>query len=258
MAGLAAAGDPLAGIAAGAALGQAFQEAGAELEQRLLGPAERARAGAVYLLAVARIKDRLDRGDHPRDDGFFLTTNAGKVPAEEIVENVLLRARNSPDDRKLPHLAALLEFFAFTNQIGADHARHLLVVAERLTYRQLVAIDVLADKELREALPDWSSSGGLSWPDAGVVLELQDLAAQGLLSRDDRVPIFSFADINPRRLQPLHTGAILREGMALKEIPVPAREALIRELGVLGKIVLPATLESAGGIEPAVPDGQLG
>src|SRR4051794_15551656 len=59
------------GAAAGAALADVVKHVGSSMVQRVLGPREKVRVGAALAFAAEAIRDRLDRGENPRDDDEF-------------------------------------------------------------------------------------------------------------------------------------------------------------------------------------------
>jgi hypothetical protein len=60
---------------------------------RILAGREKARVGLVYGLAAHRIKERLDRGEQLRADGFFDAHISDRSSADEIAEAVLIAAQ---------------------------------------------------------------------------------------------------------------------------------------------------------------------
>ena len=72
---------------------------------RILAGREKARVGLVYGLAAHRIKERLDRGEQLRADGFFDAHISDRSSADEIAEAVLIAAQKEYEERKLPYIA---------------------------------------------------------------------------------------------------------------------------------------------------------
>ena len=80
------------GGATGAALTMALKKLGSEVAQRILSPREQARIGFVLGQAVIEIRQRIDRGDALRADGFFDAQQGSRSNAEEVAESVLLKS----------------------------------------------------------------------------------------------------------------------------------------------------------------------
>jgi hypothetical protein len=94
-------GGAIEGAAAGVAVTRALKRVGAELKQRFLSPREQVRVGAAFAYAGAAIREALDRGQLPRSDGFFDEAADNRPKAEELLEGVLLKARDSYEEKKL-------------------------------------------------------------------------------------------------------------------------------------------------------------
>lgn len=134
------AGGALAGAAAGPALAATLHWAVDEVGRRLLGRREAARAGAVAIYATHRLADLLSDGATIRDDGFFEDDPSGRNSGREIAEGVLLAARDSFEERKIPHLGYLLANLAVHDELDAPAGAMALQTAQGLTWRQYVML----------------------------------------------------------------------------------------------------------------------
>lgn len=116
-----------------------------EIAARTLAISEERRIGIAAFTALHRISARLVIGDAPRDDGFFQHAGTGRSPSDEILEGVLLRARDEYQERKLKHFGNFFAELAFTPEISAETAHLLLRTLERLTYRQLCIVAIVGN-----------------------------------------------------------------------------------------------------------------
>ena len=101
--------------AAGVAVTKVFTELGEEVSDRLLGPREKQRIGGVVAIAAAHIRERLERGDHLREDGFFDKGASGRSNADEVAENLVLAVQRDPEERKLQYMGRLYCNVAFNS-----------------------------------------------------------------------------------------------------------------------------------------------
>ncbi len=138
-----ATGDPMSGAALQPLVAGAINRIGALIYQRLTGPAQQRRAGGALFVARARIRERLESGDKPRDDGFFDEMGGDRAPAEELLEGVLLQAADSYQQRKVQYLGEFYASLVFATGLDPAYAHALLRVADRLTYRQLVLLALI-------------------------------------------------------------------------------------------------------------------
>lgn len=132
------------GAIAGAALGpmvtEGIRRVTEEVAERVLGPRERARAGAAIAFAVQRLEQLAANGAKIRGDGFFDDLPSGRNAARETVEGVLLAARRSFEERKVRHLGYMIANIAVHPEVDPALAAHLLQRAEGLTWRQYVML----------------------------------------------------------------------------------------------------------------------
>ena len=124
-------------------------------------------------------------GDQPRTDAFF--DGVPMSTSEELLEGVLIQAADAYEERKIPFIARLYASILFDEEISAQYAHFLLRVAERLTYRQLALLALLADEQIKDGRmfhqEHLSAQGadpvvGYAQP---IGAELVDLGAMGLI-----------------------------------------------------------------------------
>lgn len=208
-------GGVVGGAAAGAALGRVLGRVGAEIRKRRLGPREEVRVGAAAAFAGERIQERLSAGHTPRDDGFFDGGAQGESSsAEELLEGVLLKARDSYEERKTRHLGVLYGNLAFHPEISAGFANYLVALLGSLTYRQLVVLAIASDvrkEHLRSAdyRGDDAALGKLGLEGQGLLTEIFDLYQRGLLSDTAGEAWLSVPDVAPGRLRAQGAGHVL-------------------------------------------------
>lgn len=154
------------------------------------------------------------------DDGH------GRPPADELLEGVLLKARDAYEERKLSLLGSLYANIAFHPEISPPHANQLINLSSQLTYRQLVALSV-ADTQrqhgplYREAdyRGDEVARANLGLGGISLITELYDLYQRGLMSDVAGEAWISVSDVAPGRMRPQGTGSVLCHMMNLASIP---------------------------------------
>lgn len=131
----------LAGAAAGPVIVRAVAWAGQLVRHRLLSQNEEARIGTALYVALERVKEREDAGEHPREDGLF---EPGTDP-RGMLEGTLLAAARSYDELKVPYIGAFYAAFVFEEDVGVNVAHFLLSLWDRLTYHSLCTLAYFAD-----------------------------------------------------------------------------------------------------------------
>lgn len=207
-------GGAIGGAVAGVALTRVLKRVDADLKRRLLGPREEVRIGAAAAFAAATISQLLEAGHAPRQDGFFESHDDERPAAEEVLEGVLLKARDAYEEKKVRLLGVLYGQVAFHPEISPGHANHLIELASRLTYRQLVVLGVAQDEAARPRLRGSDYRGDseaierLGLEGQALLTEIYDLYQQGLVHGGGEAWI-SLTDVNPQRIRVQGSGAVL-------------------------------------------------
>jgi hypothetical protein len=207
--------------AVGFGIQRTFRHVGGEIRQRFLGPREEARIGAVIALAVVAIADELKSGRAPRSDGFFETQGNRPPAAHELLEGVLLKARDAYEERKLPLLANLYQAFVFDANISPALGNHLLELASRLTYQQIVFMAVTQDEvrrsRLHQSLYDAEGLRGLHSDGIGLLTEIYTMQNLGLVHDLTSGTWIGVGNVNPGGTRLQGSGGILAKAMKLTE-----------------------------------------
>jgi hypothetical protein len=216
------------GAAAGVVVTRALKRVGAGIKQRWLGPREEIRVGAAFAYAGEAIKGLLEAGHTPREDGFFDAHGDERPASDEVLEGVLLKARDAYEEKKVRLLGLLYAQVAFHPEISPAQANHLIELASRLTYRQLTVMAVAQDEAGRIRLRaadyrgDQTAIERLGLEGEALLTEIYGLYQQGLVHGGGEAWI-SVADVNPARMRLQGSGAVLAQLMALQTIPATDR-----------------------------------
>jgi hypothetical protein len=146
------AGGPI-GAAIGGAVGATLQTVATEIVNRELSRREEMRVGGTASYAIDFIHERLQRGDRPREDKFFVKEKSGTSPAEEIFEGVLLKAKGDHEERKARFYGVLFANVAFDPNCSRSEANYLLHVMDGLTFLQLALVSLFSDTDRFRQLP---------------------------------------------------------------------------------------------------------
>src|ERR1019366_2568585 len=138
--------NPLVGAVAGFAATEALQRLGAEVISRV-GDRAAVRAGAAVVLIAQDAEKREKAGQTPRDDGFFDPDGDLRSASDELMEGVLRRAAETYEERKVPYISHIYASVAYDDKYAWPEAMFYLVLADRLIYRQLVALGSYLDTD---------------------------------------------------------------------------------------------------------------
>lgn len=182
--------------------------------------------------ALNEIRRRLEADEKLRDDGFFDKT-IDRSDAEEVFEEVLLKARDEPQEKKIPYIGRLFENGCFDESIDSGTLHFLCKESENLTYRQLCIIKIA--HEMRERRYPLRSN---SFQDLITIKDIRrrttpeqfSTLIECVVLRDKGYLAFSFSTtpgielevlkyIIPNTMESLPTGTMMYEHMNLKSIP---------------------------------------
>ena len=211
------AGPPgaIAGAATSPLLTHAFRRVASEIKSRVLGPREEVRIGATIIYAREMIEENLSSGKQIRQDDFFSAQGNDRPTSEEILESVLLIAQREPQEKKLRFYGNLMANIAFHPEVDRGMANLLIRLAERLSYRQLCVLALLADKDNYELRREnYHNEEDASLAVMSLVQEIFDLETQGMLNASGSA-LLDLTGVCPGMMNLQGTGAALYNYMEL-------------------------------------------
>jgi hypothetical protein len=183
----------VAGAAAGVVITKALRRVGLEVHDRLLVAHQQERVGAALGVMSRDAADALATGEHVRTDGFFDTPPGGRrADADEVLEGTLRAAADAYEECKLRHIAAIFPSVALRDDISAGDAHWLVKTAERLSWRQMVVLSIIADppagQMTTQRLAEREEGGrreprGRRCASGALAEEVEDLGHLGLLGQ---------------------------------------------------------------------------
>lgn len=227
-------GTPVAavgGAVAGVAIARTLKKVGSELKRRFLGPKEEKRIGATFAFAGQIISAGLSAGKKLRSDGFFDINTNVNTPADEIFEGILLKARDSYEERKLQLLGILFANIAFHEEISPAYANQLVNIAGQLTYRQFVALSIAEEQNSEGPIvqeidfrANETAKQNLGLNGISLMTEIYELCQRGYVSAANGSAWISLVDVNPGDMRAQGTGSVLAQMMGLNTIPESDRQ----------------------------------
>ena len=195
------AGGPIV-AAIGGAIGSAVQTAASELAARELSRREAMRVGATMSYAIDFIRERLARGDVPREDKFFDTKEQSRSPAEEIFEGALLQMKNEHEEQKARFYGQLFTNVAFDPSCSRSEANYLLHLMENLTFHQLSLMSLYSDGA-RFPLPNEGYDGkNISFDVIHLLVATFELCQTGLIQLVEKGEKNGTAVLDPLEIRP--------------------------------------------------------
>jgi hypothetical protein len=156
----------------GAAIGVAITRGAKAVAGRLLRR-EEVRIGATLGLIGEDAEERRQRGEMPRDDGFFDERGGLRAEADDLLEGILREAAAAYEERKVALLGRLFSETAHSSAVEPSQAVFMLRLVRELTYRQLVILSAFAVHDPRHVQKVARASDRAA---------LDDLGERGLLA----------------------------------------------------------------------------
>ena len=142
---LLSASNPVLGIA-GCALAPMIANAAKSMLPQVMGERENKKLELVFTRTIEKINVLLTQGKTPRDDEtYYGDTYLGIPKAQELLEGVLLKAREEYQSKKLECYSSFFANLCFDETISFEHANYLLNMIQKLSYRQLCILTFLSD-----------------------------------------------------------------------------------------------------------------
>lgn len=136
---------PVLGVVGGT-FAPVVANAAKSLLPKTIGDREKQRIEVVFTHSIEKIIALIEQGKMPRDDdSYYGATITGIPKAQEILEGVLLKAREEFQSKKLECYSSFFANLCFDESISFEHANFLLNTLERLSYRQLCILSYLSD-----------------------------------------------------------------------------------------------------------------
>jgi hypothetical protein len=216
------------GAAGGTVVGKLLTKIGSEIHDRFLAPRQQTRVGAVCAVAVDTIKKRLENGESIRDDDFFENEFEARSKADEVFEGVLLKSKDSYQEKKVPYLGKFFANTAFDSKLSAERANLFLNLFERVTYRQLCLLRVIYKPGHLILRNEEKKNRSVSPEEWGVLQEINELVDSNLVRQVDaqgnRDLFWGLGAICPARLTLTMLGIDMVEYFDLVQIPLSDQE----------------------------------
>lgn len=225
------AGDPSAGYAVSDFLNNHLRN----LLSHFSSQRQSKRLTDVTKFSINEIIRKLENGEKLRDDEFF-DTKIDRSDAEEVLEAVLHKAKDEPEEKKIPYIGGLYVSACFDSHIDSSTLHFLCKESDNLTYRQLCIIKIANEIEkMKYPLRSISVEGfnrNKKPDDTPYVLPTDKLLIltecvslctkeyiTAQISHLHNVTAETWYVIVPKTIQPLPTGKLIYEHMKLKSIP---------------------------------------
>ncbi|WP_336490921.1 hypothetical protein [Methylobacterium nigriterrae] len=179
-------GYPLVGALTAPFVAVNLEKIGKELISRRLGAREEQRLGLGVRLAYEKFKERVDRRDRVREDGYFDDDGSGRSAADEINEASLNAAMRAYEEKKIPYIANLMANICFDDSVDRPTANTLVDLANRLTYRSFVIMKICSHVDKLNLVKNLhGTEGSFSDPAKSVICEVSNLIQCGMLVMKD-------------------------------------------------------------------------
>jgi hypothetical protein len=157
-----------------------------DLVNRQMSHQETKRIGATAAIALVTIREKIQKGESPRNDGFFGGDADKRSSANEIFEGVLQKSKSEYEEKKLKFLGKFFANLAFAPAVTLGEANHYLNILDNLTYRQICILALIAMKEKSGSIftlrkNNYVGIGGIDFESVSLLQEILVLNGYGLV-----------------------------------------------------------------------------
>jgi hypothetical protein len=156
-----------------------------DLANRKMSYLETERIGATAAIALNTIKERLEAGDSPRNDGFFDKSTGERSSADEILEGTLQKSKNEHEMKKIEFLGKFFANLSFAPSVSAGEANHYLNIINNLSYRQICILNLILAKTTLSGInlrrQDYTQATGINYETVSLLQEVFSLYNNGLI-----------------------------------------------------------------------------
>jgi len=207
---------PLGGLAGGVigeVISTLLTDTFTDFLEKKLSKKEISRTKTVFTYAEEKFKRNIDEGKSIRKD-------IGSKFLEETLEETLLMAKITTDERKLIYLGNLYANILFEPKLQSDEIYYLLKVAKNLLFKELCFIALFAQRELyplREGNYRDYTGFPLKREFLLTLEEVKQLEDKHLVDCEG-VAVIGITDLKPSQIKLTSTGNILYRLMELDKI----------------------------------------
>ncbi len=174
--------------------------------------------------AATWVDERLERGDKLRADDFFTQGEFERASAEEILEGATLRCRDEYQEKKCLYISRIPANACFVDY-SVDYIHTVLLLAEQLTYRQMVVLALFGSDQRRLRAGHYRNERSLDEELTMLLVEIFRLHTPLSLVICKPPNYATHANIPdplgvwPKYMRLTETGKRVHELMSLEEIP---------------------------------------
>lgn len=229
----------LAGNALGVIISKNLEESLIDIANRSLSKREEVRIGAAAIYSLGKIKQYLELGRKPREDGFFEGGKKKRSNAEEIFEGVLLKSKNEHEEKKIKITANIFANIAFSSGFSLGEANQLLQIIDQLTYREICIMAMLRRKATKRDIKlrdkDYKIEKVVKMETISILQDVLHLYQVGMINSKSPASsgifvLLSLGDIVPDNLLLSDLGVRYSNIMGLEDIPESEIRALEKYL----------------------------
>lgn len=191
-----------------------------DFAERGLSTREARRIGAAAISALQRFEAIRGRGETPRSD--FVPQDHEEQTAE-FFEGILQAARTANEQKKVRHLGNIFGTFAFAQGVSIEDATLALGVVERVSYRQLVILEVVRSERNRTLRVQDYRGIPVRLTQSTLLQEVYELVTLGLLQCQEPGNstaefLLGYFDVKPAHLKVTHLGQLVGTLAGTEEI----------------------------------------
>ena len=191
---------------------------------------ERKRILTTLYYSLKIIDENIDKKVHIREDKFFTKYNEEEALSKELMEGIVICARNEHEENKLKYYGYLLGNMMFKENLDKDECNRLIRISRNLSYCQIKLINMYVISQTIQVpilkREDYTKTGIGDYKLLGILQDTLDMIQKSILNGSGKL-VLDVVQINPSQIKVQGIGTLLYNLMSLNKMPYDELEDLL-------------------------------
>ncbi|MEG0855154.1 MAG: hypothetical protein RSG52_01620 [Terrisporobacter sp.] len=183
--------------------------------------------------ALEIIRENIEKNGIVRQNEFFEEEKNQDSIAKELLEGMIISAKNEYEENKLRYYGYLLGNIFFQNDLYKDESNRLIRIIRTLSYCQIRLINMYVISQTIQVpilkREDYIKCGIHDYKLLGILQDTLDMIQKGILNGSGKL-VLDVVQINPSKIKVQGCGTLLYNLMCLNKMPYDELEDLLEIL----------------------------
>ena len=214
----------------GKELERLYEEFIDEIREHVYSKKESKKILVTLYFSLKMIKENLDKNINIKEENFIIINNENKLLIEELMDGIVINAKNEHEENKLKYYGYLLGNLIFKENLDRDESNRLIKVSRNLSYCQIKLINMYIISQMIQVpilkREDYTKTGIGNYKLLGVLQDTLDMIQKSILNGSGKL-VLDIVQINPSKVKVQGIGTLLYNLMGLSKMPYDEMEDLL-------------------------------